>query len=306
MSSPASLYQELISTYVALSAYVLFFFESCITFSQEIHVIWNRKWTMMTWIFALARYSTVLSCVLTFVPVSSLKDCKIVQYIDSITALADDIGAACFSALRVHALLDGRASILVSGAVFSLSLVPFAVNIYNFATSTVFYNPEVCMSLRNASKSLSLRLSLGTRVAVVVSNVLVLAVTWFKTAELYKEARQLKIKAPLATLLLRDGATVNVFTILAVNVPLRVVEHTIPTLAAMQISSPFLIIIPPMVICRFILNLRQIEPAGSSWASGNKSISLRFVGNMGESLQFGNRDEIGGDERYNDSDGSLA
>lgn len=58
--------------------------------------------------------------------------------------------------------------------------------------------------------------SLGTRIAVVVSNVLVLAVTWSKTAELYKEARQLKIKAPLATILLRDGATVNVFTILAV------------------------------------------------------------------------------------------
>lgn len=45
--------------------------------------------------------------------------------------------------------------------------------------------------------------------------------------------------------------------------------------------------LPAMIVCRFILNLRQIEPAGSSWASGNKSVSLRFVGNLGQPLQIG-------------------
>lgn len=44
---------------------------------------------------------------------------------------------------------------------------------------------------------------------------------------------------------------------------------------------------PSMIVCHFILSLRQIEPAGRSWASGNQSHSLRFVGNMGQSLQFG-------------------
>ncbi len=50
-----------------------------------------------------------------------------------------------------------------------------------------------------------------------------------------------------------------------------------------------------MIICRFILNLRQIEPAGNSWASGSgtpiQSRSLRFVGNMGQSMQIGEVDE---------------
>ena len=41
------------------------------------------------------------------------------------------------------------------------------------------------------------------------------------------------------------------------------------------------------MICRFILDLRQVKQAGSSWISGNRSISLRFVGNAGESLQSG-------------------
>ncbi len=53
---------------------------------------------------------------------------------------------------------------------------------------------------------------------------------------------------------------------------------------------------PPMIVCHFILSLRQIKPAGSSWASCNQSRSLRFVGNMGQSLQFG------GEAEHNEDD----
>lgn len=47
--------------------------------------------------------------------------------------------------------------------------------------------------------------SLATRIAVIIGDVLVLLVTWSKTAQLYRESRRLRIKAPLATLLFRDG-----------------------------------------------------------------------------------------------------
>lgn len=46
-----------------------------------------------------------------------------------------------------------------------------------------------------------------------------------------------------------------------------------------------------MIICRFILNLRQVGPAGSSLISENQSASLRFIGNIGQSLQIGDEDE---------------
>ena len=48
---------------------------------------------------------------------------------------------------------------------------------------------------------------------------------------------------------------------------------------------------PPIIICRFILDLRQVIAAGSSRFSGNQSASLRFVGNAGESLQFGSDED---------------
>lgn len=46
-------------------------------------------------------------------------------------------------------------------------------------------------------------------------------------------------------------------------------------------------------MCRFILNLRQVRPAGSSFIDGEQSVSLRFMGNMGESLHFGGEEEDG-------------
>lgn len=40
---------------------------------------------------------------------------------------------------------------------------------------------------------------------MIASEALVLAVTWYKTAQLYLEARRLGISAPLAKMLIRDG-----------------------------------------------------------------------------------------------------
>lgn len=61
-------------------------------------------------------------------------------------------------------------------------------------------------------------------------------------------------------------------------------------------NSQYRYSMPPIIMCRFILNLRQIKPAGNSWID-NQSHSLRFVGNLGQSLQFGgNEDGEGGED----------
>ena len=57
----------------------------------------------------------------------------------------------------------------------------------------------------NLNRKLGHPVSLGTRLAVIVGDVLVLLVTWAKTAQSYREARRLKVEAPLVTLLFLDG-----------------------------------------------------------------------------------------------------
>ena len=68
------------------------------------------------------------------------------------------------------------------------------------------------MYVRFLKSSIELRIlisscpvSLGTCAAFIIGDTLVLLVTWFKTAQLYREVHHLGIKAPLATLLFRDG-----------------------------------------------------------------------------------------------------
>ena len=53
--------------------------------------------------------------------------------------------------------------------------------------------------------NLSNLVSLATRIAVIIGDILVLLVTWSKTTQSYRESRRLGIQAPLATLLFRDG-----------------------------------------------------------------------------------------------------
>ncbi|KAI0084393.1 hypothetical protein BDY19DRAFT_1051285 [Irpex rosettiformis] len=127
-------------------------------------------------------------------------------------------------------------------------------------------------------------------------------ITWSKTARSYREARRLQIKAPLATLLFRDG-TIYFIILLLLNV-FQVIESNaqIPSLFAMWVSVPFFQTLMPIIICRFILNLRLVTSAETSFTSGNQWDSLHFVGNAGESLRFGAPDT---DEGSRDEEGDV-
>jgi hypothetical protein len=46
---------------------------------------------------------------------------------------------------------------------------------------------------------------LGTRVAAIIADIIVLAVTWYKTIGIVKEAHLLGIGMPIGEILFRDG-----------------------------------------------------------------------------------------------------
>lgn len=58
---------QTLTPFTAASLVVLFLFDCTITLSQEIDVIWARKWTTTTWLYAIMRYSLavdVIGCVM--------------------------------------------------------------------------------------------------------------------------------------------------------------------------------------------------------------------------------------------------
>ncbi|THG95136.1 hypothetical protein EW026_g6455 [Hermanssonia centrifuga] len=98
------------------------------------------------------------------------------------------------------------------------------------------------------------------------------------------------MKAPIITLLLRDG-TLYFLLILFMNVAEIMVE-TVNGASALSPVSEFLALIPPILISRFLLNLRQIDNDDDEEAEVTHVSTLGFrasvsVGNMGESLDHG-------------------
>ncbi|KAI0769558.1 hypothetical protein BC629DRAFT_1442237 [Irpex lacteus] len=305
---------RLIETYILTAASVAFFYECVITLCEEVDIVWRRKWTTMTWIYALTRYSVLFNNIRVFptydnnIEVHALRpiyryrvpencySCKANIYMQGALTLIQYSCLALFSAFRVYALSDGRC--IMAGLVFLLNMVPFATNMSAFlcirrsaqASSRDQQASDYRACTYTASGSVAwvdfCAVSLISRISVIIGDILVLVVTWTKTAESYREVRRLKMKAPIAAMLIRDVRSV----LLVINV-LEVFGANVPILFSSNIIEPFFQILPPIIVCRFFLNLRQVKPAGNSWVSGNQSHSLRFVGNMGESLQFGEDEE---------------
>ncbi|KAI0682983.1 hypothetical protein BC835DRAFT_1297283, partial [Cytidiella melzeri] len=162
----------------------LFVFDYCLTIGQEAHVVWKRRWTIATWLFIVTRYVALL-CAGMIITTSTLSIAKFLCFAGEYWSVKDDRTVmskhvpSVFSALRVFALLDGH--FFVTAVVFLLTAVPAATNI------------------------VSLILSLVTRLAVIVADILVILTTWSKTLSAYRTAQRHKFKAPLVVMLFRDG-----------------------------------------------------------------------------------------------------
>lgn len=64
----------------------------------------------------------------------------------------------------------------------------------------------------------TLAVSLSSRIAVIMADVLVLVVTWSKSLRIYMDARRCKTNLPVATLLVRDGESIMMFIFSLLNV----------------------------------------------------------------------------------------
>ncbi|EKM57611.1 uncharacterized protein PHACADRAFT_206502 [Phanerochaete carnosa HHB-10118-sp] len=132
--------------------------------------------------------------------------------------------------------------------------------------------------------------------------------TWMKTYRQYREARSLGIKSPLAIRLIHDG-TVYFLILLVLNIS-QIVSFFF---ADVSIVNSFANAMSPILVCRFMMNLRLVNrggPTTSEASSSQQLASLRmptfndgtapsFMTNMGEPLYYDQNDM--GDDDVQDS-----
>jgi len=143
----------------------------------------------------------------------------------------------------------------------------------------------LCNGVYNVSDSMQNAVAIWTDAALIAADVVVLAVTWWRTYKIHSEAKRNGVQAPLATLLLRDG-TIYFLLFLILNVveiPLWLKDLYINI-------STYIPAMTSIIMSRFLLSLRQINdddinrPIDASRAHSTIRFSNSMVGNMGADL----------------------
>ncbi|EMD35913.1 hypothetical protein CERSUDRAFT_96139 [Gelatoporia subvermispora B] len=150
----------------------------------------------------------------------------------------------------------------------------------------------------------SYRLVSTTRTCMILSDMIVVAVTWFHTYKTRKAAQAANIQSSVANLLLRDGTFY--FVILAL---LNATHMSLAITGVFTFLTVFSVPISSIIISRFLLNLRQVDASrrDANWsmpsyvASTTSGATGTFprgdfvsflTGNMGKSLDHNPQDEL--------------
>ncbi|GJE99591.1 hypothetical protein PsYK624_158590 [Phanerochaete sordida] len=284
MAQPGAEYQELLyvgmtTSYVGYSMLCLGVYEYIITFCDEAHLVWGRRFNLTTALLLACRLTMIMGTLINALPATySPQWCKASRLLSVSVELLGNILIASVSALRVCALWRGaRLGPVFSLVVFILATLPVGTNIFG--------------ALRNKE-------ALTTISSAIAADVLVLLFTWIPSFRQWWDMRKVGQTSSVTALLLRDG-TFYFASLLAVNI-LYMLTFTSKTFRGQLIANLFQFL-PIILVQRFMLNLRQLTHPSAHAASDAQHFSrfsgdVRFpselLGNLGEPLDHSQSENV--------------
>lgn len=277
-----------IEVWVRASVYVLAMYDYVITVDQEVSSVWKRKINATSVLLLAARWTMVLGAIILYIPSpQTLTGCKVATAVSEFLALSTLCIVAVFSGIRVYALWGG--SIVLFSIVFLLEFTPVVANIYRLTKTTYPTTPFVCIEIPNIDPGTFVTLIRVARIPVIVGNGLVVVVTWIRSFRQILDGRRQNLPVPLSTIIFRDG-TVYFLLLLLINL-LELCTNL------SNVFGSVCNVLPPILVNRFLLNLREVGGSEAGHAGGVRTIStpvFRFTidmtANMGESLEYGDRE----------------
>lgn len=276
-------------------------FEYVITFELERRRIWRSRLSAVTVIFLINRYLAVaysISMILSLCVVTEAS-CRTFLLIPCAIFLGLGLIQGVFSSLRIRALWPNQ-GVLWPVIVFSLYLVPFATDIWDYSSVVPMEPQSFYHCAPQAGSSSSRRASIvgvvvANRLCVIAADIIVLWSTWLKTFRHRQELAGLGFTTNIPYLLLRDG-TIGFLVLLCLNV-LQILMASAPPwtdFAAVNQFSHWPALYP-IVISRFLLSLRQvndpIDPDDQACLTASRldqetlyDDTKGILGNLGENL----------------------
>ncbi|EKM56867.1 uncharacterized protein PHACADRAFT_254229 [Phanerochaete carnosa HHB-10118-sp] len=197
--------------YFSLSARVLFLWDYCVTFDDEVHWIWSQKMNPATMLFIANRYVNLLITILELLEQASFQDAKscgaFIRILQSLLVVALLIFSA-FTTLRVYAIWgrDWRPAL----PVLALSLVSPVLNIIidvhkntQTAPSPTFGCAVSIQRMTSASYS---KFIIANRATTIAYDGLALLLTLLKTMQVKERALKMRIKGGLSEVLVKDDS----------------------------------------------------------------------------------------------------
>ncbi|GJE90614.1 hypothetical protein PsYK624_067580 [Phanerochaete sordida] len=183
--------------------------------------------------------------------------------------------------------------------VLALGFVPISLTIALLPEVKFQAGCNMILEISQDRLLLACRLGLFSRLSTIIADFLVVAVTWHRTFRGWKQLSKCKSLWTVSDCLLRDGAIYFV-ALLLVNAA-QVLTHN-PTFNPVSILTSAL---PLILVNRFMLNLRQVQPT-RSFPSGSTVIPpfhpgapdvdygafTSIIGNIGEPLVHAQNEEM--------------
>ncbi|GJE96339.1 hypothetical protein PsYK624_125330 [Phanerochaete sordida] len=305
--------------YIGWSLVCLLIYEIVITIDREISTVWRRKFSATSLLLLSTRWLMLVNPV--FGAWEGPVVCRPLYLLRGVANLIVTALIALFPTLRVYAFWkDSKIRYLFPTLICVLGLVPVATNSFVLARTAVVYEETPYFSgcaymtdispgltttcvyvLRDTAAAISVltlqpTVLYATRCSAIASDLLAIVLTWVRSYRLFIGMRSVQNGTSVTGVLLRDG-TVYFGALLVINI-LQLLSYS-TALSSTQISyaSSFLIALPPLLMQRFMMNLRTLSGAPGDTRSTSDarhfsrfSVSFRvpvesdFLGNIGEPL----------------------
>lgn len=254
------------SNYFNLSSRVVFLWDYCITFDDEVRYVWGARLTPATALFMVNRYVGLVITILEFLeqaPVQTAQSCgPFIRLIQSLLVLALFIYAV-FATLRIYAIwgCDWRPA----APVLILALVApiFNIVIYASETPAVAPPPSVgCAVYTSIGPSTYSKLIIAARSATSAYDAIVFMLTLVKTIGFTRRGH----RTGVGHLLIKDGA-IYFLVLLLINLAQIVMSAALP---GNDNISYYVSPVTSLLISRFLFDLREVagEVDGTNRRSG--------------------------------------
>ncbi|KAI0713665.1 hypothetical protein C8Q76DRAFT_784602 [Earliella scabrosa] len=271
-----------LQSYLKVAGAGIYLYEYAITFRREVEIFWNRKVTVASVLFVANRYLPMIVISLGLPNDVPVESCAGLTYTSCILELLQLLPWAVFSALRAYVLSSRAWPIAL--AVFLLSICPLIINYVRVGNSVFRHDGIQCGPSSTLPDVIERMFSIVAPSTIVVSDILVLWITWKGTYKMSRELRALGHNVSLSDVLFRDGILCFVVIVTVNSLHLALSLLSITTDRTFARSSTVKNVTTPVidiVISRFLMNLQE---ANSNMARQKALSSIatldfdRFIG----------------------------